>query len=84
MNPMTVAQARTARLVREAATPVYTTVTKPRVREHLIACEVESDLGGRYWRTMKESEVPAFWNDLPEGYYASDEDHSAQCWCFKS
>lgn len=83
MNPNKAFQNRTARLVREATTPVYTTATPaPAQREHIIACEVATD-SGRYWRTMPESEVSDFWANLPASYDASDEDHSTECWCFK-
>lgn len=83
MNPMMVAQNRTARLVREATTPVYTTVTKPVVREHIEAVELEDDFG-RHWTHMRESEVSAFIDDMVAvGYGVSDIDHSARCWCQK-
>lgn len=90
MNPSVAFAARTARLAREAATPVYTTETKPVVREHIVAVETES-MYGRHWSAMKESEVEAFMATLDDwepgcderGTYLSDMDHSAQCWCQK-
>ena len=78
MNPMIVAKARTARLVREATTPVYTTVTKPRVREHITAVEIDGDLG-RFWAHMPDSEVDEFCSRYPGDL--SDIDHSGRCWC---
>lgn len=89
MNPMTVAQNRTARLAAEAATPVYSTSTPPaKPREHLMAVETDG-MWGRHWSTMKESEVGPFIDRLEahDGEdmhdYLSDVDHAAACWCFK-
>ena len=80
MNPMMVAQNRTARLVREAQTPVYTTETK--VREHLYVVEMDSGMG-RYWsKPMPDSEVDDYINRTPQSYEVSDIDHAAKCWCF--
>lgn len=81
-TPASVASARTARLVAESKTPVYSTVTPvPTAREHLIALEVESDMG-RYWVHVLESEVSETWATYESiGYWASDEDHSGRCWC---
>lgn len=70
---------RTARLVAEANTPVYTTVTK--AREHYMAIEIDSGIG-RYWRKVKESQVDEYIANLAPSYSISDLDHSAQCWCF--
>lgn len=92
MNPMTVAQNRTARLAREAATPVYSTTTpEPKPREHIMAVETES-MYGRRWSVMKDSEVQDFLSYLDDwepgcderGTYLSDLDHAAKCWCFKA
>lgn len=85
MNPMDVAKNRTARLVREAATPVYTTATKPVVREHLMAIEWEWDMGGRFWETVPESKVDGILEEagLSTTKFLSDLDHSAKCWCQK-
>ncbi len=83
MNPMQVAQNRTARLVREATTPTYTTVTP--VREHMMVVELEHEWGGRIWsKPMPDSAVDAYL-DSYEGssYGVSDIDHAAKCWCFK-
>lgn len=81
-TPAQVASARTARLVREAHTPVYSTSTPaPPAREHLSAVEVEFDTGGRIWHHMKESEVDDFIANLTEWEFFSDCDHSAKCWC---
>ena len=81
-TPAAVAANRTARLVSESKTPVYSTETPaPKEREHIIALEVESDMG-RYWVHVKESEVDATWAEYEEiGYWASDQDHSGKCWC---
>lgn len=78
MNPMMVAKNRTARLVAEARKPAYSTVTRPKVREHLKVVELESDLGGRWWsRPMRESEVAEYIGNS----MVSDIDCSAKCWC---
>lgn len=91
MNPSQAFANRTARLAREATTPVYSTTTPaPKQREHMVAVETES-LYGRHWSTMKESEVEAFISRLDDwfpgcderGTFLSDMDHSAQCWCQK-
>jgi hypothetical protein len=82
INPASVASARTARLVREASTPVYSTSTPaPKAREHLHAVEIEFDTGGRLWTSMPEGEVDGYIADLPESIGLSDVDHSAKCWC---
>ncbi len=87
MNPIMVAQARTARLVAEGAHKprvAYSTATKPYVREHITMVEVETDLGGRYWRSMPDSEVDTYIGEMEAiGYGVSDIDHAAKCWCFK-
>lgn len=90
MNPMNVALARTARLAREAATPVYSTSTPTPVREHLQMVEVESMLG-RFWsKPMPESKVSEYMNIMLSGdtaeyyeYAISDIDCSVKCWCAK-
>lgn len=82
MNPSQAFANRTARLVREATTPVYTTETTPRVREHMYAVETESMYGGRLWRHMPDSEVDAYIDAIHESDSLSDVDHSAKCWCF--
>ena len=78
MNPMMVAKNRTARLVREAKTPVYTTETKPYVRPHVMAVEIDSMMG-RFWSHMPETEVDKFCSRYPGDL--SDIDHSTKCWC---
>lgn len=78
-NPAQVASARTARLVREAQTPVYSTSTP--VQQHMMAVEVDSGIG-RYWREMPENKVNEFCDNLAPSYSVSDIDHSAKCWCF--
>lgn len=86
MNPMMVAQNRTARLVREATTPTYTTSTPApvvREREHLHVVEMEADTGYRTWSgSMPESKVNAYIDSFPGDYMLSDVDHAANCWCF--
>jgi hypothetical protein len=83
MNTMTPAQVfsnRTARLVAEANTPVYTTETKP--REHMSVVEMDEEHYGRHWsRPMPDSEVAAYVAAFPESYAVSDIDHAAKCWC---
>lgn len=83
MNPAQVAQNRTARLVREAQTPVYSTATP--VREHIMAVEWEWDMGGRYWTEVRENEVDAVIEarTATGTVFVSDVDHSAKCWCQK-
>ena len=82
MNPAQVASNRTARLVREARTPAYTSETPAqREREHLSAVEIEFDTGGRFWSHMSDSQVEGFIADIPEGMGLSDIDHSGKCWC---
>lgn len=79
MNPLMVAQNRTARLAREASTPVYTTVTP--VREHVEVVELEHEYGYRTWVSTKEADTLLA---LPNTEYSvSDVDHSAKCWCFR-
>jgi hypothetical protein len=79
MNPMQVAQNRTARLVREATTPTYSTSTP--AREHLMMVEVETDTGYRHWATMRESQVDTYVSEIHPSDGLSDIDHSAKCWC---
>lgn len=83
-NPAQVASARTARLVREALTPAYSTEsTAPAVpvREHITAVELEDDYG-RSWSHMPDSEVTAYIDEMAGvGYGVSDIDHSGRCWC---
>jgi len=81
ISPLTVAANRTARLVREATTPVYSTTTPE--REHLMVVEMDEEYYGRHWsRPMPESEVAAYIDSFPErSYEISDIDHAARCWC---
>lgn len=80
-NPKVVAANRTARLVREAHTPVYSTSTQ--TREHLFAIEWETDFG-RYWsQDMPESEAMAEMQFARGLRSVSDYDHSWNCWCRK-
>lgn len=84
INPASVAAARTARLVREAATPVYSTVTPARVREHVKVVEMEDEMGRSWSLPMRESAVDAYIDGLVEvGYWVSDIDCSVKCWCAK-
>jgi len=81
MNPLAVAQARTARLVREAQTPVYTTRTpKAQPRPHIAAVEIDGDYG-RHWSHMPENEVDDYLARLMPGDGLSDLCHSPRCWC---
>lgn len=81
-TPAQVASARTARLVREAKTPVYTSESHPVERQHEMAVEIESTWG-RQWFFMPDSEVDAFIDehDKENEMWLSDVDHSAKCWC---
>lgn len=81
MNPKQAMANRTARLVREAHTPVYSTETVPVRPEHLTAVETDTD-SGRFWSHMPESEITAFIDaTFAAGNDISDIDHSAMCWC---
>lgn len=83
MTPAQVASNRTARLVREVSTPVYTTSTKPVVREHMTAVETDSPYG-RHWSHMLDSQVEEFLANVIVGdTELSDIDHSGKCWCQK-
>lgn len=83
-TPAQVASARTASLVREAQTPVYSTASKAPavpVREHITAVEIE-DSYGRSWAHMPDNEVEGYLTDMTIlGYGLSDIDHSTKCWC---
>lgn len=85
-SPAKVASNRTARLVAEYVTPVYTTETKPAVREHIMAVELDGMMG-RHWSHMAESKVDEFIttmcgdDEFSDGL--SDIDHSSKCWCQK-
>ena len=81
MNPNDVAKARTARLAREATTPVYSTSTP--APEHLYVAEIEADTGYRRWtKPMTEDALNAEVDAMAEiGYSLSDWDHAAKCWC---
>lgn len=82
ISPSTVASARTARLAREASTPVYSTVTP--VREHMSIIEIEYLGGGRAWSApMPDSEVGPYLDAHLRDNSVSDIDHAANCWCFK-
>lgn len=85
MNPLQVAQARTARLAAEARKPVFSTSTPERAqetREHMVAVEIETDYGYRYWSTMPESHARDFiCAEQAKGNYFSDQDHAVACWC---
>jgi hypothetical protein len=81
-SPAQVAANRTARLVREAQTPVYSTETAKAEREHLTAIEIDSGCG-RYWITVRDDQVDAAIDEVPQSYGISDIDHSGKCWCFK-
>jgi hypothetical protein len=85
MNPAKAAQNRTARLVREATTPVYSTSTP--VREHLTVVEWDDDTH-RWWTApMPDSEVDGYIERTIAQHNGniglSDIDHAAKCWCQK-
>lgn len=80
ISPLTVAANRTARLVREANTPVYSTTTP--VREHVFMVELEDSVyGSRHWVSDHEADVLLALPSAP--YVFSDRDHSTSCWCQK-
>lgn len=82
-NPAQVASARTARLVREANTPAYTSESKPAPsRPHQMMIEVE-DQGGRYWSgPYLDNQVKGVCEDYVRyGSSISDIDHYGKCWC---
>jgi len=81
MNPTQAFANRTARLLAEGAHKdrlAYSTETKPVVREHITAVEIDNDFG-RFWSHMPDSEVDTFCDRYPGDI--SDIDHSAKCWC---
>lgn len=83
MNPMQVAQNRTARLVAEGAgQPAVAYSTSTPAREHLMVVEWESDLGGRWWsRPMRASVAEQAMAEASQFTLVSDYDHAARCWC---
>lgn len=89
MNPNIVARNRTARLVREARTPTFTSQTgitreQGRARRfHTKVVEVESELGGRFWSApMHELRVDSFCDaEAAIGYSISDIDCAMSCFC---
>lgn len=85
-TPAQVTRNRTARLVREAKTPRYTSESKPAPveRDHLVMVEVvDADGRGRYWSgPFKSSQVAGVTADYVRyGSEISDVDCSAKCWC---
>lgn len=85
-NPAQVAANRTARLVKEARTPRYTSESKPTPveRDHIVMVEVvDSEGRGRYWSgPFKSSQVDAVCDDYERyGSEISDIDCSSKCWC---
>jgi hypothetical protein len=84
-NPAQVHANRTARLVKEAKTPKYTSET-PKVerRPHLQMVEVE-DAGGRYWSgPFKDYQIEGVCADYERyGSQISDIDCTFECWCVK-
>lgn len=86
-SPAAVASARTARLVREAATPVYSTSTPTEAErlanyDHLVLVELDSDFG-RSRQVMRESETEAYLDGVlgSDLYWMSDYCHAARCGC---
>lgn len=87
MNPTNVAVARTARLVREATTPVYSTSTPTPAEvlanyDHLVLVELDG-MFGRSRRVMRESETDAYLDGVlgSDAYELSDYCHAAACKC---
>lgn len=83
-NPKQVASNRTARLVREAHTPVYSTQTATLEvdRPHTKMVEMEFDSGYRTWSSaMPESAVNGYIESFMGVAMLSDIDCSFTCWC---
>lgn len=85
-TPAQVTRNRTARLVREAKTPRYTSESKPAPaeRDHLVMVEVvDCDGRGRYWsgpfKTSQVKGVTAQYVSM--GSKVSDVDCASNCWC---
>jgi hypothetical protein len=85
MNPLTVASARTARLVREVAVPVYSTSTPAPAREHVSMVEFEDEChrswSGPFYTVQQQRDEIARMEAV--GYWISDIDCSNKCWCVK-
>lgn len=81
MNPTQVAKNRTARLVREAQTPVYSTSTP--AREHRMMVESDNDYGRSWHGPMMESSANRFADRLADRGEFSDIDCASSCWCQK-
>ena len=87
-TPAQVTRNRTARLVREAKTPRYTSESAPTAapaeRDHLVMVEVvDADGRGRYWSgPFKSSQVAGVTADYVRyGSEISDVDCASNCWC---
>lgn len=87
MNPAIAFAARTARLAREAQTPVYSTSTPTREEvlanyDHLVMVELDSDFG-RSRAVMPESETDAYLDGVlgSDLYWMSDYCHASACKC---
>lgn len=86
-NPAQVMANRTARLVREALTPVYSTSTPPAPaggRAHTKIVEMEYPSGYRTWSApMAEGRVNDYIDSFGDLAMLSDIDCSFTCWCVK-
>jgi hypothetical protein len=83
MNPKMVAQNRTARLVREAKTPAYTSETpKASERDHLEMVQLDDGAGTWWSGPFKSSQMRGVLAQYDSyGYGVVDIDCSAKCWC---
>lgn len=85
-TPAQVTRNRTARLLREAKTPRYTSESTPAPaeRDHLVMVEVvDCDGRGRYWSgPFQERQIKGVSLEYERmGAKISDVDCSAKCWC---
>lgn len=87
MNPSQAFANRTARLAREASTPVYSTTTPSREEvlakfDHIVAIELDG-VWGRSWSHMPESETDAYLDAVlgTDDNELSDYCHSSKCKC---
>lgn len=84
-SPSHVRAARITRLAREASTPVYSTSTPAPVREHVTMVEFEDDYhrswSGPFYSTQQQRDEIARMEEV--GYWISDLDCSAKCWCVR-
>jgi hypothetical protein len=75
-SPLTVAENRTARLIREARMPRATSETP--AREHLFVVQSESN---GWFGPYPIAQADGMADFLAERNDFSDLDHAAKCWC---